>query len=68
MGAVKVDFDEFSLFASDVYALTTSLFASIYKRAPILGAYPTMNDVYYQLLMNDPDTFWGLDFIQEIDN
>jgi serine/threonine protein kinase len=62
------EYEKFSLFASDIYALSTALFLAIYKRPPIIGPFPTVDDQYYQLLINDPDLFWSLDFIQHADN
>ena len=56
--------DQFSEFSADMYALTTSLFISLYKRPPILSAVPTLRDPLYSLLRNNPDEFWELDSIQ----
>ncbi|CAD8054057.1 unnamed protein product [Paramecium sonneborni] len=61
------EYQEFCLFSADVYALTTALFLAIYKRPPIMGQFPSKDDQYYQLLINHPDLFWQLDFIQKVD-
>ncbi|CAD8046789.1 unnamed protein product [Paramecium sonneborni] len=61
------EYKEFCLFSADVYALTTALFLAIYKRPPIMGQFPTKDDQFYQLLINQPDLFWQLDFIQKVD-
>ncbi|KAM3137981.1 hypothetical protein pb186bvf_009876 [Paramecium bursaria] len=58
---------EFSSFSSDVYALTTALFLSVYKNAPISGSYPSQQDNYYRLIINEPDQFWDLEFITKQD-
>ncbi|CAD8046387.1 unnamed protein product [Paramecium sonneborni] len=68
LNVVDGEYDEFCLFASDVYALTTALFLAIYKRPPIMGQFTMIDDQYYQLLINQPDLFWQLDFIQKVDS
>ncbi|CAK78609.1 unnamed protein product (macronuclear) [Paramecium tetraurelia] len=59
INVVDGEYDEFCLFASDVYALTTALFLAVFQLWMIQ---------YYQLLINQPDLFWQLDFIQKVDS
>ena len=43
-----------------MYALTTSLFITLYKRPPVQYI-PTLRDPLYSLLRDNPDDFWDLD-------
>ena len=56
-------FSQFSEQSSDTYALTTTLFVSIYRRSPIYNAFPSFTDPLYSMLLQNPDDYWDLDSI-----
>jgi hypothetical protein len=59
--------DTFSEASADMYALTTSLFITVYHRPPVFGVLPTLKDPLYSMLCTNPDDFWGLEQIQKVE-
>lgn len=61
-GGKQTELDEtFSEASADIFALTTSLFISVYHRPPVFGTLATLTDPLYSLLCHNPDDFWGLE-------